>query len=210
MSSFRKIALDRWPRRHTYEFFKSFDLPFWQVTVPVEVDPLRRWCARTGHGFFAASLWLCTRAANEVPELRQRLRPDGVIEWAELYAGSTVLHDDRSFTFCYFDYHADPDVFCRKAKARLDAHLSGKVFAPREEEDDLIHFSVLPWLSFTGFQHARRLGQTDSVPKIVMGKFETEGERVRMPLSIEVHHALVDGYHVGQFFERLAALQAEL
>ncbi len=210
MSSFRKIELAGWPRRPAYEFFRDFDLPFWNVTVPVEVGPLRRWCQRTGHGFFPASLWLCTRAANEVPELRQRLRPDGVIEWDELYAGSTVLHDDHTFTFCYFDYDPDPDVFCRKAKRRLEAHRAGKVFAPRDEADDLIHFSVLPWLSFTGFQHARRLGRDDSVPKIVLGKFEARDGRTCMPVSIEVHHALVDGYHVGQFFERMAALQAAL
>jgi chloramphenicol O-acetyltransferase type A len=60
---------------------------------------------------------------------------------------------------------------------------------------------VIPWVAFTSFAHARRHGTEDSVPKIVFGKRHERGGRHRMPVSVEVHHALVDGLHVGRFFE---------
>jgi chloramphenicol O-acetyltransferase type A len=28
-----------------------------------------------------------------------------------------------------------------------------------------------------------------------------EGDRKQMPLSVEANHAIMDGYHVGRFFE---------
>ena len=35
--------------------------------------------------------------------------------------------------------------------------------------------------------------------------FLREGKRMKMPVSVEVHHALVDGLDVARFFERFAA-----
>jgi chloramphenicol O-acetyltransferase type A len=35
---------------------------------------------------------------------------------------------------------------------------------------------------------------------MVFGKIFDDGPRRMMPFSVEVHHALVDGVHVGKFF----------
>ena len=72
---------------------------------------------------------------------------------------------------------------------------------------DLIHFSALPWVRFTGFTHARSFSHPDSCPKISVGQTYAEGGATLMPVSINVHHGLADGYHVGQF---LAAFQRDL
>ena len=41
------------------------------------------------------------------------------------------------------------------------------------------------------------------LPIFTMGKyFERDGKRM-LPLAIQVHHAVCDGYHVGMFVERL-------
>ncbi|SDK18202.1 Chloramphenicol acetyltransferase [Pedobacter sp. ok626] len=46
----------------------------------------------------------------------------------------------------------------------------------------------------------------DSVPKISFGKLtEINGKR-EMSVSIHVHHALMDGYHVGKFIEAFQEL----
>jgi chloramphenicol O-acetyltransferase type A len=61
---------------------------------------------------------------------------------------------------------------------------------------------VLPWVSFTSFAHARDFARKDSIPKIAFGKFAKENDRVFLPISVEVHHALMDGLHVGRFLSR--------
>lgn len=71
----------------------------------------------------------------------------------------------------------------------------------RYPEANLIRYSVLPWFDFTSIPHARDFSREDSAPRITFGKItETDG-RCTMPLSIHVHHALVDGLHVAQFVE---------
>ena len=68
------------------------------------------------------------------------------------------------------------------------------------------HFNVLPWVDFTSMTHARDVNFRDSVPKMAFGKLVQQGEQWRMPLSIEVHHGLMDGLHVGQFIQVLQAM----
>ena len=147
---------------------------------------------------------LALRAANELEPFRYRLRGDRVLVHDRIHAGTTALIDGERFAFCYFEYDDDFARFAERAQAALESlRASGGRLEPREERDDLIHCSVLPWISFTSFSNARRGDSQDSVPKIVFGRYFAEGDRFKMPVSVEVHHALMDGLHVGRYFERL-------
>jgi len=75
-----------------------------------------------------------------------------------------------------------------------------KCFDPGIERDDLIYYSSIPWISFTSFSHASDNKSGISIPKIVFGKYFQKGNKTLMPVSVEVHHALMDGIHVGKFF----------
>lgn len=73
--------------------------------------------------------------------------------------------------------------------------------------DDIVYHSTLPWLRFTAFANALP-GKDDSIPRVVFGKCTREGSAaMKMPVAVEVHHALVDGVDVAKFIERF---QSEL
>ncbi len=59
------------------------------------------------------------------------------------------------------------------------------------------------------FFHARRSTLDDSIPKIAFGRRTSlpDGSLV-MPMSVEAHHALLDGLHVSRLFEQFEALLA--
>ncbi len=48
----------------------------------------------------------------------------------------------------------------------------------------------------------------DSIPRLAWGRFREEGGRLVMPLSVQVHHALVDGRHASEFINTFAELAA--
>ncbi len=201
------ITLNTWSRRPQYEFFKVFDNPFFNICADVDVTAVQRLAKQNDISFFLASLYLSLHAANGIDEFRQRIHPEGVVEYEAVDAGSTILNDDASFGFCYFDYAADFQTFYKKAKAALAAyHAAPKQFDPQDQRDDLLHYSVIPWVSFTSFSHARRFKTGDSIPKIVLGRFRQEQQQVKMPVSVDVHHALMDGLHMGEFFQDFQAL----
>jgi chloramphenicol O-acetyltransferase type A len=194
-----------WVRREQFHFFKAYDQPFFNVCVPMDVTELVRLArSREGLPFFLLYHYLALRAANEVEPFRYRLRGDRVLVHDRIHMGTTVLLDGERFAFCYFDDEEDFTQFAGKANAALEAlRAGGGRLEPRDDRDDMVHCSVLPWLSFTSFAHARKSGREDSVPKIVFGKYFEDGSRFRMPVSVEVHHALMDGLHVGRYFELL-------
>jgi chloramphenicol O-acetyltransferase type A len=154
--------------------------------------------------FFIAYHFLSMKAANEVEPFRYRLRGERVLIHDRIHAGTTLLLADESFTFVYFDYSEDFADFQTRAKATVESARSvASRLDERDGQDDLIHHSVLPWVTFNSISHARNWGRLDSVPKIAFGKYRAEGDRITMPISVEVHHALMDGLHVGRYFERL-------
>ncbi len=147
--------------------------------------------------------------ANEIEPFRYRLREGKVLVHDVVHGGTTVLLPNESFTLAYFDYEKDFGKFVGEARRAVEEARSGDgAFRPRAS-DDRIHFTTLPWVSFTSFSHARNWGREDSVPKIAFGKFVKENDRILLPISVEVHHALMDGLHVGRYLTRLEELLAK-
>jgi chloramphenicol O-acetyltransferase type A len=140
------------------------------------------------------------KAANEVEPFRYRLHGEQVLIYERIHAGTIILLPDETFTFAYFDYEEDFEVFHSQAEATIErVRAGGPRLDERASRDDLIHHSVVPWVTFTSVSHARKVGQDESVPKIAFGKFQAVGDKVMMPVSVEVHHALMDGLHVGRY-----------
>jgi chloramphenicol O-acetyltransferase type A len=200
----RPLDLATWNRREHFAFYLGYDNPYFNLCAQVDVTRLLERCrSEDGPSFFLASLWASLTAINEIEELRYRIRGEDVVVHQIVHGGSTVLVPDGTFRFAYFDYASDIWTFVEGA-ARVLERVRDEMgpLEPRPERDDMIHYSIIPWVAFTSFSHARRWGTDDSVPKVVFGRHHRDGDADRMPVSIEVHHALVDGVHVGRFFER--------
>ena len=61
--------------------------------------------------------------------------------------------------------------------------------------------STLPWLHYTQLIQPVACGE-ESNPRITWGKYQANDKgRMMMPLSVLVHHALVDGIHIAKFYE---------
>lgn len=204
------VDLAKWARRKHYEFYRDYDQPFFGIATDVCVTRLyRRTRTATGMSFFLATLFASLRAANQIDELKLRLREDGVWRHDRIHAGSTLLRPNETFGFGYFEFVDDYDEFERRGRKEIEEVRSADTLEPLADRDDMIHYSVLPWIRFTSFAHARRSSALDSVPKVVFGKrFERENN-LWMPIAVEAHHALVDGLHVARFVEAFQSALVE-
>lgn len=203
------IDLATWPRRQAFEFFRGFDKPYFNVCVQVDVTRLQSATLAAGARFAHACYYIAMRAANEVEPFRYRLVEGRVQVLPEVHLGGTVLRDDDGLAFVRFDYAGDFPTFAARAAEAIDATRRGDTrFVPAMDDAAQIHITILPWVHFTSFSHARNWGREDSVPKLAFGKVVAQGERRLMPMSVEVHHAMMDGLHVGRFIERVEALAA--
>ncbi len=204
---YRKLDIESWNRKSQFEFFRSYDNPFFNICSEVSVKKLNQFTEKNKLSFFITSLYLSLRAANEIEEFRCRILNDEVVVYDSVNAGSTILNKDDTFSFCYFDYDPDQQKFHESA-AKLIKDSAGlrSGLDPRDDELNMIHYSIIPWISFTSISHPRKFNTDDSIPKIVFGKYSKKGNDLVMPVSIEVHHSLMDGLHVGRYLYRLQEL----
>ena len=203
MSTFTVLDLDNWNRKSTFDFFQTFDVPFYNITANVDVTQLKEHCKKNNQSFFLTALYLSQKTINQVENFRLRLTDKQIRVYKTTQAGSTILLDDETFGFCYFPIENEMNSFIDKGAKAIAKFKANPDFEAREGDLNMIYYSIVPWVSFTSFQHARRQEENDSVPRIVFGKYFEQNKKLHMPVSVEVHHALVDGFHVGKYFEIL-------
>ncbi|MBT9457099.1 MAG: hypothetical protein IV097_10810 [Burkholderiaceae bacterium] len=206
------LDLERWPRRNTFEHFRRLGNPFFSLCGRVEVGPmLARVRQLPGATPFLAYHHAALRAVHAVEAFRYRLEagPEGLrVRLHEVvHAGAAVLREDQTLGFTQLRFDPDFGRFVELAKPVLEAAKRPDQTELGDTPDDLalVHMTTIPWLSFTSFSHARPMDGIDSVPKLAFGAFAREGDRTWMPVSVDVHHALMDGLQVGQFFAELQA-----
>jgi chloramphenicol O-acetyltransferase type A len=202
---FQEVDIAAWNRKAAYEFFRDFEDPFFNVTANLDVTNLYRFCKENDLAFSLAALFLSIQAANEVRELRLRMLGDSVVEFARVEATQTILNDDETFSFCYFPTRDNIFEFDRSGKVAREKYKELRTFDVETDRVDLIYYSAIPWISFTSFKHASRQNNRQTVPRMVFGGMFEDGPKRKMPFSVEVHHALVDGIHVGKFYKLFQA-----
>ncbi len=207
--AFRKIDLSSWPRKALFENFLQFDDPFFNICADVEVTALKKYCDRHNASFFLHSYYFMLKAANSIEEFRYRIHDDEVIVYERVRGSCPILKEDRTFGFGYFNFEDNLDDFIESGKMVVDRIKKGIPFDAKLDEDDLIHSSVIPWISFRSIEHAKRLNKGDSVPKIVLGKVHEVGAKYMMPVSVSGHHSLMDGLHAAEFFQHYEEICAQ-
>lgn len=197
---FREIDIDAWERKATFEFFRDYEDPYFNIAANLDVTRLYRFCKENEIAFSLATLFLSLQAANEIREFRLRMIGETVVEFDRVEGTQTILNDDETFSFCYFELKDDIFEFDRAGKAAREKYKALKTFDVEADRIDLIYYSAIPWVTFTSFKHASRRDNRQTVPRMVFGKMAENGATRQMPFSVEAHHALVDGIHVGKLF----------
>ena len=201
----KKIIFDNPHRQKHFDFFRSMNHPHFNITAPVNVDGLVGVCKAQGISVHLAIVYVISRAANDIEQFRWRIRNDEIVEHETVQPSFTVPTKNTDvFSFCTVEYHDDPKIFLDRAdgaRKRMELEPS---FEDDENRDDFLFLSSFPWVAFTGYQHAMQFHPHDSVPRISWGKIHEVNGAMQMPLSVQVHHALVDGSHVGRYFELVA------
>ena len=194
------IDLETYPRRSHYEYFGAMAYPYLGLTANVDVTNLVHFAKAHSGASFHAILWATAKAVNAIPELRQRIVDGQIVEFDHCTIGYTVAREDHTFCNCYTETRMSLEAFFPYARAQQEEAKQHPGFVnPDEDETGLIFTSCVPWVAFTQVvQPVPSPG--DCNPRIIFGKYIPDGDRTLMPLHIQCNHALVDGWHIAEFF----------
>lgn len=200
---YKEIDIENWNRKRTFELFKDYDDPFFNITANLNVTELYKFCKAKDLSYSLASLYYSQETVNEIREFKMRLLKGKLVEFDRIEATQTILQEDETFSFCYFPAKENIFDFNLSGKLSVKKYKKLNTFEVEAERLDLIYYSVIPWISFTSFSNAMRLDESMTIPRIVFGKIFDEGNTKQMPVSVEVNHAIMDGIHVGKYFNGL-------
>lgn len=201
-----------WPREEHYRFFAAMSNPVFTLTFPVDVTNLRAYVKERGLSFYTALVFLMTKSLEDVEAFRLRDRNGTIVRHDRLVPSFTDLKPGSDlFHIVTLEAGEDLEDFCRRAKALSPTATGLFVSGPGEwDHDQEIFFTCLPWVPVTGALNERDNDPCDAIPRIAWGKWEEKHGRTVLSVSLEANHRLVDGVHVGQFYQalerRLAAL----
>ena len=200
----KTLDLANWPRKEHFEFFRGFDEPFFGATVIIDCTQAYENAKAAGVSFFFYYLHRTLAAVNAIESFRYRIDGDEIIIHDRIDASPTISREDGSFGFALIEFDPELKRFSEGALAETERIKITPGLFTREFPGNIIHFSALPWIDFTALSHARSYSFKDSCPKISFGKMTVSDEgKKSMPVSVHVHHGLMDGLHVGQFLDCL-------
>lgn len=197
--AFRKIDIDQWDRKEYYLHFINDVVCTYSMNMDLDISNLK------GQRLYPAMLWLLTATVNEFEQFRTHLSPEGPGIFDEMHPSYTVFNrENKNFSAIWTEFAADYRLFLQRYTVDSEKYSSSLRFAPKPgKPDNCFDVSMLPWVQFTGFNINVYDAGKYLLPIFTMGKaFEREGRRY-LPLAIQVHHAVCDGYHVAMFMDAL-------
>ena len=195
MAHYRIIDTATWPRRDHFTFYRQFANPSFNLCVPIAAQRLYE-CAKDRRvSFFQLALYALLRAANGVPQLRQRVRNDEVIEYDSLAVMTPVMTVEEGFRQVWCDNAPEFTIFSDAATPKIVAARETPPAPLIVDGEHFICASCLPWLHFTSMTHAE-YAVGAAVPALTWGKLQNGV----IPVAGRFNHAFVDGLHASRFF----------
>lgn len=196
------IDQSTWPRAEHFALFSAVSNPFYSTTFRVDVTNLYDYTKSREISFYYSLTYLVTHAINQVENFRYVLEEGkvGLLErripsFTDMKKGSDLFH------IVTMACEGTMEEFCWAAREKSMTQVG--LLDQSAETNQLIYISCLPWLDLTGCTNERNLDPDDTIPRITWGKFVSEGNRKTLGMSVEVNHRMIDGIHIGQFYQHL-------
>ena len=197
------LDIENWNRKEHFLFFKQMEEPFFGATVQIDCTKAYATAKVLDSSFFVYYLHKTLVAVNAIESFRYRISENKIFVYESINGSATIGRKDGTFGFSLIEYYTDFAIFEKNALIEIERiqNTTG-LFTRTFEEDNLIHFSAIPWLNFTSLSHARSYSFPDSCPKISFGKMMVaENGKKSMSMSVHVHHGLMDGFQLGEFVD---------
>ncbi len=216
--NYKTLDLSTYIRKEHFERFLEIEHPIASTTVQLDITDWYHHIKSKGYPFFLSFLYAASRAANAVPEFRQRIRDRGIIEYDYCYPSYTVALPDGTYRFCLVNTDQPFETYLEEGKTKQERALHDTHLAEEQDPESLLWVTSTPWFSYTQCV----LPYTDknfSIPNLSWGKYKIEKklalengavierEEITLPFTIMINHALMDGMHVANY---LSLLEEEL
>ncbi|QIQ21396.1 type A chloramphenicol O-acetyltransferase [Zophobihabitans entericus] len=207
--NFNLLDLNNWTRKSYYLHYMN-NLPCtYSLTVNINITGLLTALKKRHKKIYPAQIYMLTTIVNQHKEFRMSLDSQGKLGyWSELNPGYTILNkESETFASIWTEYQESFIHFYQNCMNDTNAYSQATSLFPQELQPvNFFNISSLPWVNFTSFNLNVLSNNNYLLPIFTLGKFIEQDNQILMPLAIQVHHAVCDGFHVGRFVNDLQEL----
>lgn len=207
--SFNKIELDKWKRKEYFEhYLKEVPCSF-SLTADIDISVLLEYVKKNGLMLYPILIYMLAKVVNAHQEFRTCFNEQGELGyWDEMDSAYTVFHeDDKSFSVLWSSYAEEFEKFYQNYIRDLHdfGDKKGLIAKPAAKQNQF-NVSCLPWVNFSSFNLNLPQSNKYLLPIFTWGKYTEKEGKVMMPLAMQLHHAVCDGFHAGLLVNELQVL----
>ena len=203
--AFKIIDRENWSRKEYFEYYFSNVPCTYSMTTKLDITKI----IESKKKLYPAMLYYLTTIVNRHVEFRIAFNKDNELGvYDEMLPCYTIFHKDtETFSNLWTVYCKDYEEFYKMYENDLRQYGNQKgMFGKPDVPDNCFTVSMIPWVSFEGFNLNLQKGYDYLLPIFTMGKYYEENGRILLPLAIQVHHAVCDGFHLCRFINELQEL----
>ncbi len=203
--NFKLIDKEKWQRKEYFEHYFSTVPCTYSMTVKLDITKIKK----SNQKLYPRMLYLLSRVVNNHSEFRTSLNNNGQIGiFEELSPCYTVFHKDtETFSNIWTEYDDDYETFYKEYQKDIEEFGSvNQMEAKPNTPNNTFPVSMIPWETFEGYNLNLQKGYDYLLPIFTIGKYYEENGKYILPLAIQVHHSVCDGFHVCRFINELKTL----
>ncbi|WP_240091696.1 type A chloramphenicol O-acetyltransferase [Proteus mirabilis] len=198
------VDLSQWERKEHFEAFQSFAQCTFSQTVQLDITSLLKNVKKNGDKFYPTFIYIISQLVNKHAEFRMAMKDGELVIWDSVNPGYTIFHEQtETFSSLWSYHHKDINQFLKTYSEDIAQYGNDLAYFPKEFIENMFFVSANPWVSFTSFNLNVANINNFFAPVFTIGKYYTQGDNILMPLAIQVHHAVCDGFHVGRLLNEL-------
>lgn len=203
--NYTKFDIESWHRKAHFQFFDAQINCGFSLTTKIDITSFKKYINSKHYAFYPAIIYAIAKIVNTYPEFRLAKKNNELILWDTINPNFTIFHKEtETFSSLWCDYADDIDIFIENYNQQLMMYKNHLGLSPQSDQiDNIFYVSSLPWLVFDSFN----LNLSDITgqysPIFTIGQFFNQDDKLLLPLAIQVHHAVCDGFHIGRFVNNL-------
>lgn len=208
---FNSIDIDNWDRKPYFEHFMKSARCTYSIVSDVEITALLHEIRLRKVKLYPALIYIITTVVNRHREFRTCFDESGNLGyWDEMNPGYTVFHrENETFSSIWTEYDEDFSRFHASYTEDIEEYGNVPEFTPKGEPAGTFPVSAVPWVSFTGFNLNVYDNGRYLLPIFTVGKYYERDGKTFIPMAVQVHHAVCDGYHAGRFIGEVQNLAVD-
>lgn len=206
---FNPIDMDSWTRKPYFEHYLNRVRCTYSITANMDITLLHAELKSKGIKIYPALIYMIATVVNRYREFRTCFDSDGTLGfWDRMSPSFTVFHEEaKLFSSIWTPFSEEFQTFYDLYLQKTERYKNAKqLFPDKSEPPNTFPVSSIPWIGFTGFNLNIYNEGTYLLPIFTMGKFVSQDKKILLPLSVQLHHAVCDGYHAGLLFNELQEL----